>query len=214
MMTISPVILTTDLFIYIFFALVFVFALYVRKHNHLMIPWRRVGKSKTAMGSLVVINFFVIIGFLDTLHYKSATGKSENGEIIYASEVYSAFDFLAKDLRSNSEKTYSAPFATHSFAKENIVSKDNTQIREYPRLKFGGAHLKNPKEEKTKDIFSLFSFGVLYGSFIFIFLIFVRFKFNWFKFILWWNDPEKASSRTAMGVLLIMLMISGAAINL
>lgn len=213
-MPILPVILTTDLFVYIFLTIIVFFTIYVRKHDHLMIPWRQVGRSKTAMGSLVVISFFLVIGFLDTIHYKKATGFDKNGETVYASEVLSAFDFFAKKIRENNEKTYSAPFATHSFAKENLRLENGKQVRDFPRLKFGGSHLKNPHEDKMKDILILALSGAFYGLLILFLYFSIRFKLNKSYFLYWWNDPEKASSRSAMLVLSIMLMLSGIAINL
>ena len=50
------------------------------------------------------------------------------------------------------EKTYSAPFATHLFAKETIEQADGTQVRDYPRLQYGGAHLTEPAEDRGQDI--------------------------------------------------------------
>ena len=48
-------------------------------------------------------------------------------------------------LRSRNEKTYSEPFATRLYAKETVDVPGRGQVREYPRLKFGGAHLGNGK---------------------------------------------------------------------
>src|SRR5690606_27538325 len=44
---------------------------------------------------------------------------------------------------SRTEKTYSAPLATHLFAKE---SRADGQGRDFPRLKFGGSHLDDAGE--------------------------------------------------------------------
>jgi peptide/nickel transport system permease protein len=59
---------------------------------------------------------------------------------------------LVAPLRQRVEKTYSAPLATHLFAKETIDLPDHRQIRDYPRLVYGGAHLRNPYQDKTADI--------------------------------------------------------------
>jgi peptide/nickel transport system permease protein len=66
--------------------------------------------------------------------------------------VRSAFDVLVEPLGKRPERTYSAPFAAHAFAKETIERPDGTQAREFPRLKFGGAHLKDPDNELVYDV--------------------------------------------------------------
>jgi len=50
------------------------------------------------------------------------------------------------------EKTYSAPFATHLFAKETMELPDGSEARVFPRLAHGGAHLKDPERERSGDI--------------------------------------------------------------
>jgi peptide/nickel transport system permease protein len=57
--------------------------------------------------------------------------------------VLSVLDVLASQMRERNEKTYSAPFATRSFAREMVETPDGRQVREYPRLRHGGAHLKD-----------------------------------------------------------------------
>jgi peptide/nickel transport system permease protein len=58
-------------------------------------------------------------------------------------QVLSLLDLWLKPLRERTERTYSAPFATRSFVKESVVQADGRVVREYPRLKYGGADLKD-----------------------------------------------------------------------
>jgi peptide/nickel transport system permease protein len=51
-------------------------------------------------------------------------------------------DRIAEPLRTRSERTYSAPLATRAYARET-VEINGTQTREFPRLRWGGAHLKD-----------------------------------------------------------------------
>ncbi|MFN7086743.1 MAG: ABC transporter permease [Burkholderiales bacterium] len=127
------------------------FAGYVRRHEHLRQPWRRVACSASGMSALTVLVFFAVIGLLDSLHYRPAL-PDQAGRRIYAVEVLSVLDAVAGSLRTAKEKTYSAPLATHLFAKETLELPDGRQVRDHPRLRFGGAHLADPAADWAADV--------------------------------------------------------------
>ncbi|MEI7456951.1 MAG: ABC transporter permease [Nitrosomonadales bacterium] len=130
-----PVILWSDALVFLLLGACGVAFWHIRRHEHLLLPWRRVGKSAVAMCSLLVLSLFVLVGLLDTLHYRVAL----NG--VYSPEVLSVFDKLAEPLRLHTEKTYSAPLAVALYAKESATDEQGRVVRTYPRLKYGGAHL-------------------------------------------------------------------------
>jgi peptide/nickel transport system permease protein len=104
------------------------------------------------------------VGLLDSLHYRPRLpGSNPQGREIFAVELASAFDALAEDLRSRTEKTYSAPLATHAFAKETLERPDGVQYRDFPRLKHGGAHLKDPQQEWASDVLARGLWGLALG---------------------------------------------------
>jgi peptide/nickel transport system permease protein len=72
-------------------------------------------------------------------------------------------------MAGKSEKTYSAPLATHSFAKETVQLPGGGQAREFPRLVVGGAHLKNPADSGA-DIAWRGTLGLLEGVGLFVLL--------------------------------------------
>jgi peptide/nickel transport system permease protein len=153
MMPVMLVTLWTDRLMFVLLASVALFTWYVRRHEHLLTPWKKVARDPVGMSALVVLLGFLAVGGLDSLHYRARLDtKSADGQAQYAVEVLSVFDVLVSSLRSHNEKTYSAPFATQAYAKEAIERKDGTQVREFPRLKFGGAHLKDPEVEWSADI--------------------------------------------------------------
>ena len=106
------------------------------------------------MGALVVLLLYMLIGLLDSIHYRPQLDTDNQGEERYSTEVVSALDWIATGLRSRVEKTYSAPFATHSYSKELVTSADGTQQYTFPRLEYGGAHLVDPAD-KMLDITSI-----------------------------------------------------------
>ena len=153
-MPFKPVILWTDSLIYLLLIVVIIFVWYVRRNEHLLIPWRRVGHSVSGMMALIVLMLFISIGLLDTVHFRPALENNNSASIekIYDVQVLSLFDIMVTPLRTNIEKTYSAPFATHLYSKEIIELPEGGQIREFPRLKFGGSHLQNPEKQFSADI--------------------------------------------------------------
>ncbi|MDN5871666.1 MAG: ABC transporter permease [Nitrococcus sp.] len=141
-----PVVLWTDALFFLVIAMVLVYALHVRRREHLRAPWRRVLQSPVAMGAAVVLGAYVLVALIDSMHFRPGSNAAGYGEVI------SVLDYLAKPLRMHTEKTYSAPFATHLYTKETIELESGQEVRRYPRLEFGGAHLSNPRTQRAGDI--------------------------------------------------------------
>lgn len=138
-----PYVLVTDALVWLLVAVGVLYALYCRRHAHLAVPWRRVLQSPAAMASAVVLGAYLAVGLADSLHFREALEQKEGGARAYSSEVLSLLDLGLAQLRGRSEKTYSAPLATRSYAKEQIELPDGRQVRDFPRLRFGGAHLQD-----------------------------------------------------------------------
>ena len=140
-MSFTPIILWSDALVFLLIAAGIVSVWYVRKYEHLLLPWRRVSQSNVAMVSLLVLSLFLVVGLLDTLHFRVALPQTNSGEKVYSPEVLSMFDKLVEPLRTHNEKTYSAPFALTLYAKETSTDAQGHIVREYPRLQYGGTHL-------------------------------------------------------------------------
>ncbi|MCO6442019.1 MAG: ABC transporter permease [Nitrococcus mobilis] len=141
-----PVVLWTDALLYLLVLMALIYALRVRRREHLRAPWRRVMQSPVAMGAAVVLGAYALVALTDSLHFRPTTKGGGHGEVI------SMLDYLVTPLRIQTEKTYSAPFATHLYAKETIELDDGREVRGYPRLTYGGAHLSDPQAQRTGDI--------------------------------------------------------------
>jgi len=151
-MPILPVLLWTDLLLFALIAAAVGAGLYVRRQPHLLAGWRYVMGNGAAMASATILAVFVSIGVLDSLHFRAALDVTRGAAPRYAVEVQSLFDVLVGGLRQRTEKTYSAPLSAHLFAKESIERPDGTQVREFPRLKHGGAHLADPAADADTDV--------------------------------------------------------------
>ncbi|TXT24564.1 MAG: peptide/nickel transport system permease protein [Gallionellaceae bacterium] len=165
-MNFIPVILWTDALIFLLVAVGIASAWWIRWRPHLLLPWQRVAKSGVGMVSLLVLSLFLLVGLLDTLHYRAALPEKSNGETVYSPEVLSAFDALVSGLRNRTEKTYSAPLSAFLYAKESIEMPGGKTLRDYPRLKYGGAHLADPERELAGDVVKRAGLGALCGLLI------------------------------------------------
>lgn len=159
----QPVILWTDALIYLLVFSILLFALYARTHEHLRAPWRQVKRRRLGMMSLVILLAYITVGLLDSVHFKLQVTNESGQQRAASGEVLSVLDVIATPLREHVEKTYSAPFATHAYVKEMMQHADGTQSREFPPLKFGGAHLQDPQRERAADIMNRSLAGMLAG---------------------------------------------------
>ena len=140
-MSFMPIMLWSDALVFLLLSSGIATAWYIRQREHLLLPWRRVAQSATAMVSLLVLSLFFAVGLLDTLHYRAALPETNGGEKVYSPEGLSVFDKLVEPLRLQTEKTYSAPYALTLYAKESMSDARGNVVHDYPRLRYGGAHL-------------------------------------------------------------------------
>ena len=150
------VVLWTDSLIFFLIFVVLGLALYLRGKEHIKRPLQKIVRSKVGMVSLVILLFFVLIGLLDSVHFKPANNKSN--------EIISLLDYWATPLREHGEKTYSAPFATTLYSKELITLANGTTQWGYPRLAFGGRHLDDPETQHVPDVLQKAGWGFAQGA--------------------------------------------------
>ncbi len=139
-----PVFLPTDALVWLLVAAVVAFAWTCSRRPHLAAPWARVFRSRAAVASLLVLAAFVLVGLLDSVHFRpQLPAKSPGDSAVYAVEARSLLDVVLTPLRTRLEKTYSAPLATRLYQKEQVEQSDGRSAREFPRLRHGGAHLED-----------------------------------------------------------------------
>ena len=79
-MEFQPVLLWTDLLLFVLVAGALLMTLHVRRHEPLRAAWRKVGQRPAGMASMTVLIAFVVIGLLDSMHFRAALPPVE-GEI-------------------------------------------------------------------------------------------------------------------------------------
>ena len=160
-----PYVLFTDVLLWLLIAAVALYAGYCARRPHLAAPWKRVYGSRVAVSCSVVLVFFVAVAFLDSLHYRvRLQSAGEGNAVAYAPEALSVLDLALAPLRQRAERTYSAPLATRLYAKELVEVKEGPhageQVRDYPRLKYGGAHLQD-ESDRVRDIYARIALGLV-----------------------------------------------------
>ncbi len=160
-----PKYLYSDYFFFVLLAFLSTSGFYVYSKLHLRMTWRQVFQRKVAMGTVVVLLFFLVITFLDSIHFQpplnTMAGKSA-AQPQYSTQIVSVLDRVLGAMRDKDEKSYSAPFATRLYVKESIELPGGKIVREYPRLKHGGRHLQ-PGQSVAGDVASKALIAVLFG---------------------------------------------------
>ncbi|PCH85785.1 MAG: peptide ABC transporter permease [Piscirickettsiaceae bacterium] len=177
------------------------------RQEHLRRPWKKVFDNTVGVVSLTILLVFILLGVLDSIRFEHAkyvkNGQSSNGV-----EVISALDFALTPLRTNIEKTYSAPFAHVAYAKEMSVDEQGVSQWLYPRLLHGAAHLVNPEAEKTNDILIKALIGLGYGLFVWLACVFLLWMLSQYGMYSMRSKGIKNSLMTLLGVLLVIGLVA------
>jgi peptide/nickel transport system permease protein len=149
------VFLWTDLVLWLVAAGAVAYAWHVRRDPQRSAPWRHVLHDAPAMCAAVLLLVFTVIALLDSVHFRprlaATAGAAADAPAAYGTRTLSLLDVALVHAIDSREKTYSAPLAYRSFQKETAVV-DGKEVREFPRLDFGGAHLKEPEREWAADV--------------------------------------------------------------
>ena len=143
------VLLWTDVMLWALVLALLAYAGRVRANPLSRVTWSHVFESKPAVASAVILLAALLVSLLDSIHYRPLL-EGQKGKVAYSPQVVSVLDVVLEPMVKSQEKSYSAPLAIYGLGKETIQNNGST-IRDYPRLKNAGAHLKNP-EDRDKDI--------------------------------------------------------------
>jgi peptide/nickel transport system permease protein len=160
---IKPVLLGSDALILLLLALIVAGFWLARRNETLRAPLRQVMASPMGASTGLILAVYAAIGLLDSMHYVERLPSAPGKSVQYSGEVRSALDALLTPLRDSVEKTYSAPFATHLYAKETITDPEGRETRDYPRLKHGGTHLGDTEAELWPDVIKRGGIGAAGG---------------------------------------------------
>lgn len=130
---------------------------------------------KIVVVTLSVLMIYLVISLLDSMHFQRQLVEQDQFlKPQYSAKTESVLDVLFGARSTAQEKTYSAPFALHSYTKE--VSPSGGQF--YPKLKNINLSIKNNFERNSEIYLQLFyaltfSFTCVF-FFIIIFYLYVK----------------------------------------
>lgn len=156
------VFLPTDVLFLLVTGVTFVLVLVSLKQEHLRRPWRKVGSSRSAMISLMILLSYLLVAVLDSVRLPINPVAPTSPAGVVGS--LTLLDRCLVNLRQGQEKTYSAPLAVYAHAREMVRLPDGRESWNYPRLQFGGGHLRDPDQEYLPDVARFILRGLLWGG--------------------------------------------------
>ncbi|MEA3433472.1 MAG: ABC transporter permease [Campylobacterota bacterium] len=127
--------------------------------------WHTIFKSSIAMASAIILLFYLFFTLLDSVHLRFATQPTESkSEQVQYGEIVSLLDLLFAHNIKSTERTYSAPFATHEYVSSIVVDESGMTKQEYLPLK----HVSQSDELMMKSFFAIFIGLVISGVLVFL----------------------------------------------
>lgn len=160
------VFLLTDLALLFLLASIVFYIRHAVRTPTLRQTWRHVLHDPAAMAAGVVLLAFFVVAAADSVHFRpllpATPGAAADAGPAYSTKTLSLLDAWLSSPREAVEKTYSVPLATHQFSKESMVV-DGKSVRDFPRLQFGGSHLKDAQAEWAPDVLTKSVTGLMFG---------------------------------------------------
>jgi len=147
-----PVILATDIIIYLVFLVIIAGIVLARGGDgYLRQIWQHLKKNRLAMVCMAILVLYGLVALGDSIRWRDRVERGGNAASsgssgpIYSANARSILDRALSGLREKDEKTFSAPLAATLFVKETIekTAPDGTvkTVRDYPLLRHPGSHL-------------------------------------------------------------------------
>lgn len=133
---------------------------------------RQIRGRRIAIASLLILLVYILIGLLDSIGWRDPLfgidGKlvrNDKAKLVYTPRSLSLLDRICTPLRERTEKTYSAPLATHLFSKTTIQRTDGRSLRDHPPLQYPRSHILGT-DKVGSDVFYRALKGVRTGLII------------------------------------------------
>ncbi len=202
------VMLWTDMLVWLLVIVLLIWSWVISRSPQVKKTWHTIFKSSIAMASSVVLLFYLLFTLLDSIHLRLAlpfdSQNAQKSQVIeYEVEMVSLLDLIFEHNIQNTERTYSAPFATVEYASSIVVDENGITKQVYLPLKY----------VSTKDDFiskSLVALGL--GFVLSLLLVMLH---------IWWRERERfvlaskeilqgkstLSWRTAYGTFILLVVV-------
>ena len=160
------VFLWTDIVLWAMLLLLVWYVWRVRRSPNLRATWDKVLRDPAALCAALVLALFAVVTMLDSVHFRralsAAPGSAPNARTFYAPTTESLLDVVLARQIATRETAYSEPLAYKSFIKEPM-ERNGEAVRDFARLKFGGAHLADPDRQWAGDVAARVAAGAIAG---------------------------------------------------
>ncbi|PHS42369.1 MAG: peptide ABC transporter permease [Sulfurovum sp.] len=157
--------LWTDIMVWILIFALIAWGWVISRSPQVKKQWHTIFKSSIAMASATVLLFYLFFTLLDSVHLRLAkTSPGQNTEQQY-SEMLSLLDIIFSHNIKNTERTYSAPFATHEYVKSIVIDENGLTTQKHLPLKY---------VSKDDDLLSKSIVALAVGFVLSLFLILIH----------------------------------------
>ncbi|MCW8821675.1 MAG: ABC transporter permease [Sulfurovum sp.] len=196
--------LWTDILVWGLLSVLLFFGWGASRSEQIKKQWHAIFKSSIAMASAIILFFYLFFTLLDSVHVRFAMEPTKTkSEQVQYSEIVSLLDLIFAHNIQSTERTYSAPFATHEYTKSIIVDEHGVTKQEYLPLK----HISKKAHSLQKSFIAVM-IGLAISIMFILVHIFWRsgkgFK-NEFKLIMQGNT--KLPWRTAYGMIIFLIIL-------
>lgn len=131
------ILLWTDIMLWILVISLLAWGWSISRSPQVKKQWHTVFKSDIAMASAIILLFYLFFTLLDSVHLRFSDASTEvQGQTIqYKGKIVSPLDLIFAHNIQSTERTYSAPFATHEYAKSIVVDESGVTKQKYLPLK-------------------------------------------------------------------------------
>ena len=127
--------LWTDIMVWILIVALISWGWVISRSPQVKKLWHTIFKSGIAMASATVLLFYLFFTLLDSVHLRLAKVTEDQNAQVQYSQIVSLLDIMFSHNIQNTERTYSAPFATHEYAKSIVVDENGVTKQENLPLK-------------------------------------------------------------------------------
>ncbi len=176
----SLTLLWTDMMVWILIVALLAWGWVVSRSPQVKKQWHTIFRSPVAMASAIVLIFYLFFTLLDSVHMRfhvenGAAKDPASQHVQYKGEMVSLLDLLFSHTIEKTERTYSAPFATHEYAKSIVVDENDVTRQEYLPLK----HVKVSKgESERRDILQRSLKAIMLGLCVSLLFVFLHIMLN------------------------------------
>lgn len=196
--------LWTDMLVWLLVIVLLVWSWLISRSPQIKMIWQTIFRSHIAMASSVVLLFYLLFTLLDSIHLRMALPlESQKSQVTeYASEMVSVLDLIFEHNIQNTERTYSAPFATVEYVSSIVVDENGITKQAHLPLKY-----VSTKDNLMQESSSALAVGLLAGLLLVVLHLWWRGRSGFMRA---WKETWKSESdlpwRTAYGTLILLVM--------